>query len=203
MVMSDNLMEHRIIEAAKTVFMEKGLEATKMQDIADEAGISRTSLNYYYRSKDKLFDMVVEHLITIFAPKLIKSLRRGATFENKIDHLIDEYTELIIENPKYPYFLITEITRNPIQFVEIIKNKIAEVDGFNTLQKELLSTAPEKITEGLDLPQLMLSILSLIITPSLAWPVFNQFASKPIEFEDYMRNRKAQIKSLFKSQINN
>jgi len=43
--------EVKIIEAAKQVFLEKGLENAKMRDIADTAGISRTALNYYYRTK--------------------------------------------------------------------------------------------------------------------------------------------------------
>ena len=47
--------EVKIIEAAKQVFLEKGLENAKMQDIADTAGISRTALNYYYRTKENLF----------------------------------------------------------------------------------------------------------------------------------------------------
>ena len=40
-------MENRILEAAKQVFVRKGYEATKMGDVAAEAGIGRTALHYY------------------------------------------------------------------------------------------------------------------------------------------------------------
>lgn len=45
-------MENRILEAAKQVFVRKGYEATKMGDVAAEAGIGRTALHYYYRTKE-------------------------------------------------------------------------------------------------------------------------------------------------------
>ena len=47
-------MENRILEAAKQVFVRKGYEATKMGDVAAEAGIGRTALHYYYRTKEML-----------------------------------------------------------------------------------------------------------------------------------------------------
>ena len=56
-------MESKILEAATTVFIQKGLSGASMQDIAGEAGINRTSLHYYYRSKDKLFGRVFEHVV--------------------------------------------------------------------------------------------------------------------------------------------
>ena len=44
-------MESRILEAAKQVFVTKGYEATKMGDVAAKAGIGRTALHYYFRTK--------------------------------------------------------------------------------------------------------------------------------------------------------
>ena len=46
-------MENSIIDAARRVFVEKGYVATSMGDIAIEAGIGRTTLNYYFRTKER------------------------------------------------------------------------------------------------------------------------------------------------------
>lgn len=196
-----NPIEKRIIEAAKSVFIEKGLEATKMKDIAIKAEISRTSLNYYYRSKGKLFDTIVDQLISIFAPMLLKIVENEKSFEDKIDHFIDEYTELIIENPQYPYFLITEITRSPEQFVEIFKKKIIDIGGPIDLQQKLLYGLPIDLANKIDLPQLVLSILSLLITPKLLWPIYSNITSTNVPFEVFYRKRKNVVKNMIKSQI--
>jgi len=44
-------IETKIFEAANNVFLKYGIDSATMGQIADETGISRTSLNYYFRSK--------------------------------------------------------------------------------------------------------------------------------------------------------
>ena len=48
--------EEKILAAAKKVFVLKGMAGARMQDIADEAGINKALLHYYFRSKEKLFE---------------------------------------------------------------------------------------------------------------------------------------------------
>ena len=63
-------MEERILEAAKTVFIARGFDGASMGGIAAEAGITRTSLNYYFRSKEKLFLAIYTDLVRGFLPKV-------------------------------------------------------------------------------------------------------------------------------------
>ncbi len=193
--------EQKIIEAGKIVFLEKGSVSVRMKDIADEANISRTSLNYYYRSKDKLFDIVLEQLVDVFAARLLKILDNNESLEKKIDHFIDEYTELIIEFPRYPHFLINAITQKPQQFIEIINNIISKFDFFEKLQNEILFNLDKEKRETINLPQLFMSALSVIIIPSLAWPVYSNLTNETAEFDMFLRNHKKQVKSIIKSQI--
>jgi AcrR family transcriptional regulator len=61
MVKVDSLPENteeRILDAAKKVFMQKGSAGARMQDIADAAGINKALLHYYFRSKEKLFEVI-------------------------------------------------------------------------------------------------------------------------------------------------
>ena len=50
--------EQTILEAAKKIFIHKGMDGARMQEIADEAGINKALLHYYFRSKDKLFEAI-------------------------------------------------------------------------------------------------------------------------------------------------
>ena len=58
--------EEKIRQAATKVFLEKGFDGTTTRDIAAEAGINLALLNYYFRSKQKLFDSVFEEMIQLF-----------------------------------------------------------------------------------------------------------------------------------------
>ena len=52
--------EEKIKAAARKVFMEKGYGASRTRDIAEEAGINLALLNYYFRSKEKLFNEIIQ-----------------------------------------------------------------------------------------------------------------------------------------------
>ena len=58
--------EKKILEAAKRVFEKHGFDGARMQQIADETGISKASLHYYFRSKEKLFDLIFEETMAEF-----------------------------------------------------------------------------------------------------------------------------------------
>ena len=44
--------EEKIIDAATDVFVQKGMDGARMQEIADLAGINKALLHYYFRSKE-------------------------------------------------------------------------------------------------------------------------------------------------------
>jgi len=188
-------IEQKIINAAKTVFMDKGFNSTKMQDVANEAGISRTSLNYYFRSKEKLFNQIVEQLISIFAPRMFKVLESDLPADQKLDLLVDEYTQLMIENPQYPFFVISEITRDPDAAVEIFMTRIIEISNTATMLNNLRQFLPISDERPEALPEFMLSFASLFITPALLWPVYRKITGTESSFESFLVSRKAHIKT--------
>jgi AcrR family transcriptional regulator len=73
----DLTTEQKILEAARKIFLAKGLDGARMQDIADEAGINKAMLHYYFRSKDKLFEKIFAEVAGHFLPKIM------AIFESK------------------------------------------------------------------------------------------------------------------------
>ena len=72
MTETDKQTEEKIFEAATEVFIEKGMDGARMQDIADHAGINKALLHYYYRTKDQLFNAVFE----MIAGKMFKKFAR-------------------------------------------------------------------------------------------------------------------------------
>lgn len=55
----DDIIREEILEAAKRVFQKWGLKKSTMEDIAEEAGKAKSTLYYYYRSKEEIFDAAV------------------------------------------------------------------------------------------------------------------------------------------------
>lgn len=115
--------EQKIFEAAREVFTQKGMDGAKMQEIADRAGINKALLHYYYRSKEKLYEMVVRAVIGKALPALRQIIESNLPLEEKIRGFISTYIDVISHNTFIPLFIISEINKHPEHFFETILPK--------------------------------------------------------------------------------
>src|ERR1044071_9731716 len=99
--------EEKIKAAARKVFMQKGYGASRTRDIAEAAGINLALLNYYFRSKEKLFHEImlerVQKLFGTIAPILMDD---STSLEKKIQLMAPKYIDLLTENPDLPMFVL-------------------------------------------------------------------------------------------------
>src|SRR5210317_760155 len=111
--------EQKIIASAEKLFYRKGKAGTSMQDIADDAGINRTLLNYYFRSKDQLFEAVFRNAMASFVPNLAEMLRSDISFTEYLPRLIETIIDTMLENPQIPIFVLQELSSNPERMPQI------------------------------------------------------------------------------------
>ena len=125
---TDLSTEEKIKEAARKVFTQKGYAATRTRDIAEAAGINLALLNYYFRSKQKLFELVMAEKLQKYFGVLAPVLNDGSTsLETKVESIASKYIDLIIENPELPLFVLSEVRNNPEHFIKLTE----EVDFMN------------------------------------------------------------------------
>ena len=116
----DRNTEGIVLAAAKKVFILKGMDGARMQEIADEAGINKSLLHYYFRSKEKLFEEIFKDTFAKFIPKIDVLLSSNKSLEDKIKEFVKEYLELLQKNPHLPQFILQELNRNPDRLVELM-----------------------------------------------------------------------------------
>ncbi len=115
---ADKSAEQKILEAAKQVFMENGLDGARMQDIADKAGINKALLHYYFRSKDKLFERIFVEEAQKFMPKVSTIMLSEISLFEKIEKFMSEYIDTLSQNPLLANFIMNEINRNPKEMIK-------------------------------------------------------------------------------------
>jgi TetR/AcrR family transcriptional regulator len=162
--------EKKILDAARTVFHRAGYDGARMQEIADEAGINKALLHYYFRNKDKLFEGVFrEALRRNLMPLLLMMTSPETTVEEKITTFVRSYIGTIRSNPELPGFIIHEINRNPDRLVQM-----AHGEGF-AIPATLLNQIREGIEEGrynpVDPRQLLVNLISMCIFPFIGRPM--------------------------------
>src|SRR5690606_16653507 len=115
----DGSTEARILAAARNVFTRKGYAAARTRDIAEEAGINLALLNYYFRSKEKLFEQVMLENIQQFVKGIREALDDESTsLQEKTAWFARNYTAMLLKNPDLPLFIISELRQHPDKLVQ-------------------------------------------------------------------------------------
>lgn len=190
MTETDKQTEEKIFEAATDVFIEKGMDGARMQDIANHAGINKALLHYYYRTKDQLFNAVFEMIARKIFKKFAPVFDENLTLEEKIRFFFKEHIAFLQANPRLPGFLLNEVNRNPDRIKKLLKN--VDFDSFWSILYEQHKDEFNKynITRE-SMPQLMISIASLSVFPFAARGILEGILEKTGQnFNEYMEERK-------------
>ena len=184
-------IETRIIEAANKVFLKYGVDGATMLQIAEEAGISRTSLHYYFRSKALLFEKVLGTIQSKFIPTLFGIIDTDVPVLLKIQMFVDRYIDLIISNPMIPGFLLIEIQRNANWVIDVFKTKNLNIDKLNA---QIRREVAEGKINPFKLEDLFANVLGMSVFPAISKPVFMEFVFEDEEeFHEFMISRKKGI----------
>ena len=170
-------LEERIIDAAKSVFMEKGYTDACMSEIAERVGINRPGLHYYFRTKDKMFNAVFGMIVASVIPKFQDIItNRDLSLSVRVEQIVDVYYNLLQENPYLPLFMLREIDRD-VDFLLKTFSDLKVEHFFAELKNYLL----EEMDQG-RLRRVPLRIVFLTFYSALTFP----FVSRKLMRETMM-----------------
>lgn len=181
-----------ILEAARKVFIINGYEGSSMQMIADEAGMNKALLHYYFRNKDRLFEAIFVEAFGKMAPRLQQIIISDRSFEEKIRGFVDEYISTLIEIPEIPLFIMHELRRNPERIIKLVSSS-----GIDP--RKVASLIKEEMKQGgireIDPYQLLINLLSLCIFPFAARPIIEGFIFEGDagQFDAFLQRRKKEV----------
>jgi AcrR family transcriptional regulator len=168
----DTCTESVIFQAARRVFQKKGLAGARMQEIADEAGINKSMLHYYFRTKDKLFLEVFRSSLQEFIGGLHSILDQERPWEESIRNLCSYYIEFISKNPDLPLFIINEMHQQPKEYLKLVEGDqgILKTKFFKQLKAGMKKGEIRKA----DLAHLYVSLISSIVFPFIGGPMIQR-----------------------------
>lgn len=185
---ADISTEEKIKAAATKVFMQKGYGAARTRDIADEAEINLALLNYYFRSKEKLFEIVMlEKLHKLFAAVLPLITDEGLELDKKLELLVENYIDMLIENQDLPIFVLSEIRNHPEKFAKMMQ--AGSLMSSSSFVRQLHERVPH-----INPMQFFMSIMGMIIFPFIGKPIFQTATGADADvFNAMMQERKRLI----------
>lgn len=107
---SESDARQRILDAAREVFVEKGLSGARMQEIAERAQISKAMLHYYFTNKETLYETVVSTVVQGVMQRASGVLKEeGVPTEERLIRLVDTYLESLSKNPDMPRLVMMDL----------------------------------------------------------------------------------------------
>jgi AcrR family transcriptional regulator len=187
--------EEKILKAAEEVFVRDGYGGSRMQDIADVAGINKALLHYYFRSKDKLFEKVFDAKIQSFFPKVDEVFEQDVPFIVKINFFLEGYINLLRSNPYLPLFVLNTINdKDKSDFINKLPTGVIK----KVVQSYYVDFRKGSV-KAIDPVQFVMSIMGMCVFPFLAKPLLsNMFKADNEAFDQLMEQRIQELKMYVK-----
>lgn len=196
--------EEQIFDAAREVFVEKGFDGTRMEEIAKRGGINKALLHYYYRTKEKLFSAILIKVFSEVVPTLTRFLEQDKPIIEKLSFFIDLYISTLQKNPFIPMFIIQTVHRHP----QIVKDAFKQLMASNNHPflkfKELVNREIDANTiKPIKAEHLLVNMLAMCIFPFIARPIIETilFDNDKAAYEIFLESRKTEVKDFIINSI--
>ncbi|RLJ32846.1 TetR family transcriptional regulator [Chryseobacterium sp. 7] len=155
-----------IKETAKNLFFVKGKFDATTQEIADEAGVNRTLINYYFRSRDKLIQIIFDEAQRVEQEKSKIIQNSDLPFKEKISQFIESSLSTSLQYPYLETYIVSQINKGTCHQREI------EEDILNDMYKDIETEMELGNIEKMAPVQFILNMVSLLVFPSAIRPLF-------------------------------
>lgn len=152
----------QIIEAATELFAVKGFEATSIRELAAKAEVNIAMINYYFGSKDKLFEAMVVHKASFMRGKLAEIAADKTTTDiDKINLIIEGYVERILSQPNFHRIVHQELLVNQRQNMH--EHIVGSFVNNSKIVKSIIESGiKKKVFKKVDPELIMASIIGTI-----------------------------------------
>lgn len=186
-----------IINTAKHLYFTEGKFNATTQEIADAAGVNRTLINYYFRSRDKLIELVFKEAKKEEEKQQEIIAASAKSLKEKLEAFLDYSFKTAKKYPYMEMYMVTHI--NQTNFCEVKKE-----ERLKTVLPKIFEEIQEEMDKGniqkMEPIQFLLNFISLVSFPISMRPIIqNGFELSDEQFEKILDDRKEVIlKTIFK-----
>ena len=175
-----------------------------MQEIADEAGVNKALLHYYFRSKNRLAEAVFQRVALRLLPPVVAVLGSDAEIEEKVTRVVAIELEQLTRSPFMPAYILSEINQHPDRVPQFVKTMTGlEVDGIipgvrQKLDRQLKARARAGTLRPISVEQFVVNLLSLCVFPFAARPMLAAVLQiDDRAFQRFTEQRKTELPAFF------
>jgi AcrR family transcriptional regulator len=160
---NSNKTKQKILATATELFLEKGVDRVGVREIAEKAELNLSLMNYYFQTKENLFETIFDNLVKEKALSVREILESELPIDEKIRKYVDAYIDILLERPILVSFVLSVIHRNP-EKIKTMGSVMALYNSEKFCNHLNLEHKAGRIRK-VDPEQLYISMISLILFP--------------------------------------
>ncbi|MFT6969996.1 MAG: TetR/AcrR family transcriptional regulator [Roseivirga sp.] len=177
-----------ILNAAVEIFQSKGFAGSRMQEIADKAGINKALLHYYFRNKQLLFEAVFKSALGQLVPEVSRIFNADISISEKITQFVAHYIPFVSKNRFLPVFILQELNNNPAFADKFFSNN--SLPHIAKFKEQVLAATQDGEIRKLDPDQFIIDMFSMVVFPFVGRPMMMNLLQKDDRsFDDLIQNR--------------
>lgn len=161
--MKDQNAEEKILAVADTLFSQKGYAATSIRDIANAAEVNPALINYYYKSKESLFAIVMKHKVKQLFGSMLPVLQDDTLpLDKKTEAVVAAISRVVAEDANLPMFVFGELQKQDVSMAEVLPAREIRDSSF---VRQLMEQKPDANPFHYILNLFALTVVPYIILP--------------------------------------
>ncbi len=200
----DRDTEQRILDAAHSVFVRHGTAGARMQEIAEQAGVNKALLHYYFRSKNRLAEAVFTRVARGLFARVAAVLAGDVELEAKVEQVIALYLDQLQRSPYAPAYVINELNQHPersrqlMDAIRQLRDESIGPDILGNLAAQIDRRARAGAIRRIPPAQFLVNLVSLCIFPFVARPLLCTILQLDDRgFKKFIDQRKATLPVFF------
>ena len=200
---TDASTRDRILDAARSAFLERGTSGARTQEIADVAGVNKALIHYYFGNKDALARAVFEREFRGLVGPVLETMGSPRSLEEKVRDAVRIYLDGLAAFPQLPAYIIAEMHFHP----ERMESLLASLPGghpshlsrhiFGVLGTQLDAAAAEGLMRPISARHFLVNLVSLCVFPFAARPMLQLLSGPDQAFDDFIAERRDSLADFF------
>jgi len=190
-----------ILKTAAKEFLGYGFSGTRMQTIADKAGINKALLHYHFSSKEELYHKILKAHFEGLISSMLEIFESDEEFEPWLRRVISRLVNETATKPHLSRFLIWELSSSATHLPRLFIEMLAERSD-TLIPQRIASKLQQAGLRDYPAHQVLFNLHALCIYPSMARPLLEQILGKKVySSKDFIAQREEEIFELIKHGI--
>jgi TetR/AcrR family transcriptional regulator len=187
---ADRETAERILDAAHAVFLRKGTANSRTQEIADEAGVNKALVHYYFGTKAALADAIFDRALGTLAPLMFGILAdENRSIEQKVRDIVRAQIDFHSARPYLAGYMLSEMHAEPERVAKLMAKRGSPPR--DVLRRQIREAVKAGTMRPISAEQFIVNMMGLLVFPFAMRPGLSVLLGiEPAGWAGFMEERK-------------